>query len=302
MSSLKTNLYHFVKPYYRRIINKLVSDFQINERNHALAVANVNIKNLHNKIGFLQSQQNNLLSLVQATNALSGGLYTGITEVIPNQMLAETYEIIQLLSGMVEPATSAVTWLSQIPSSEIKNSSIILVGVSNPLYQTELFKKGAKKITTISFTPVLHSPSKSGSKYTLHPADLDKLTLPIHDILLASDPSVASLLIKHQLFNLGSFITSGAYFSLNVTSSSLKSRQQYFKSELRGSTLIYTDALARKLIHDSGFVEVITQNGSAIKKSHFNYIKGLTITKNTYPAHKSGVKSILYRATKLPIL
>lgn len=299
MRSIKTIFFQVISTYYHRIIKRLDRDFKIHEQNQVLLVS---LDQINKKLELLRSDQKILLDFICATNTLAGGIYSGIQEVIPNQMLAETFEIINILSGESMSDLDIVNWINNIPIKIIKGKSILLIGEPNKFYNSDLYRMGAKKITEINFTASRDHYYKVNHSYITHPSDLQKIRLPHFDTLLIPDHYVASFMIKHHLFGISKRVKIAARISLLVDPSSFDIKVQA-PSSLVERTVIYQDDHARKLIHDSGFFEVISESGKSKKTSQFNYSNGLTVIQNSLANSKRlKAKIVTYTATKLPNL
>lgn len=311
MTNPKSQIKGVLNKLYWKIINKLSVDLDI-----------VESKRLLNHIIIQNDKLNTHMAVHESamidTNVLLGGTY-GLKKntIDDNNLLDIEYrELINILKATDESEIAISSFLKPFDTSFFKDKIVCILGASSPLYTHIIKKLGARKITRVIMSPLIFKDTPMEDTFIeekvifIYPTQLKSIKLELVDILLIPNVYTSSFLIKHELFSISRFVKDLAVINLKIKSSTVFSKKDILDRFIDNNEMVYSDNLARKMIHLSGFVEVsspftrLPDGVSQDKKvSVFNYQNGLTITKqNKNPAKKYAKEfsTRLYLARKLP--
>jgi|GEM_PF-4289688 len=294
MISIRSFFSSFARYFYRRILNKLISDLKIDSLD-----SKINI--IQNSVSKLEIKNNEIYSLTRAGVAISSGLGIDNSETISNQLFMEAHELVGIFDNQTPLVSDEIKFSDLLEKKSIENKNILVIGPSAGPLLNRLKRMKPKKITFISFSDGRFQSKIGKNNLEIRPSDLGKIYLPVFDVLLIPDFRTASLLIKRNLFGIATKIREMALLSVRINTFSISSNQMIFDFNWSGSNITYSDNLARKLIHNSGFIEITVNIDKFIKFSEFSYKHGLKILKNSFKktdAHTT--RTVFYKATKLP--
>lgn len=298
------------QPLYKKTITRLAIGLKTVNNNELLL-------SLNHRMFLLEKHVQNLFSIISETNAHLSPVRTADNPLFMKYSFATLVnrDIAATLQPGKRNDSEEMMFFENLPESYIKDKAVCSLYGGTRLFQHILEKKGAKKILQIE-SRVKDTPlEKSESLIFAYPLDIDKIGLPTFNTILVPNSSMSSVLIMHNLLDLGKLTKDALILKVRVNHSSSFSSDIEPEIEEYNSILVFNDNYVRSQLHRNGFVEVrcLYTIGKGIdplfdkKISQLDYKNGYRIVRKNKPLSSSASTKKLdsyvnkiYIAYKLP--
>ncbi|HLC94583.1 MAG TPA: hypothetical protein VJH96_03375 [Patescibacteria group bacterium] len=315
-SFFKKIIKKYIRPLYRRIINRLLNDLHINEHQRLL-------HHIVNQGDKLSENQRTLKEKVSVLSLLLSGVYewTSDNHLLNEQTTEVLYDIFSILHAPPKSPIVIARFLPALEAVSFQNKSVCLIGRNQNLYSKYVKDRGIQSLLRIEMTPFLSSKETHqewlGEKtHYIYPTHIASFSFPRVDFLFILDEHTASFLIKYHLFHLGAMVKEAIIVMLPVKISTIFSdcKDPAFFLDSNQRINSFNDNYIRSQLHLAGFfhVECIYSEGKNIadnyfdkKITHVSYKNGFSVVKKNQQPRKKNIpddriSTKIYVANKLP--